>query len=73
MVSGHDQFARLGPYLVTADQVDPDNLKIECRLNGESRQSSRTDDFIFNGAQIVSYISRPHGSASGRHHFHRHA
>jgi 2-keto-4-pentenoate hydratase/2-oxohepta-3-ene-1,7-dioic acid hydratase in catechol pathway len=53
-----DQFAPLGPYLVTADQVDPDNLKIECRVNGESRQSSRTDDFIFNTAQIVSYVSR---------------
>jgi len=53
-----DQFAPLGPYLVTADQVDPDNLKIECRVNGESRQSSSTDDFIFNTAQIVSYISR---------------
>ena len=48
----------MGPYLVTAEQVDPDNLKIECRVNGESRQSSRTDDFIFNTAQIVSYISR---------------
>jgi 2-keto-4-pentenoate hydratase/2-oxohepta-3-ene-1,7-dioic acid hydratase in catechol pathway len=36
-----DQFAPLGPYhLVTADQVDPDNLKIECRVNGELRQSS---------------------------------
>jgi len=53
-----DQFAPLGPYLVTADQVNPDNLKIECRVNGESRQSSSTDDFIFNAAQIVSYISR---------------
>jgi 2-keto-4-pentenoate hydratase/2-oxohepta-3-ene-1,7-dioic acid hydratase in catechol pathway len=58
MVSGQGQFARLGPYLVTADQVDPDNLKIECRVNGETRQSSSTDDFIFNTAQIVSYISR---------------
>ena len=53
-----DQFAPLGPYLVTADQVDPDNLKIECRVNGETRQSSCTDDFIFNTAQMVSYISR---------------
>ncbi len=53
-----DQFAPLGPYLVTADQVDPDQLKIECRVNGEVRQSSSTEDFIFNSAQIVSYISR---------------
>jgi 2-keto-4-pentenoate hydratase/2-oxohepta-3-ene-1,7-dioic acid hydratase in catechol pathway len=53
-----DQFAPLGPYLVTADQVDPDNLKIECRVNGETRQSSNTSDFIFNSRQIISYISR---------------
>ena len=53
-----DQFAPLGPYLVTADQVDPDNLKIECRVNGETRQSSHTSDFIFNSRQMISYISR---------------
>jgi 2-keto-4-pentenoate hydratase/2-oxohepta-3-ene-1,7-dioic acid hydratase in catechol pathway len=53
-----DQFAPVGPYLVTADQVNPDRLKIECRVNGEIRQSSNTNDFIFSTAQIVSYISR---------------
>ena len=53
-----DQFAPLGPYLVTGDQVDPDNLKLECRINGETRQSSSTSDMIFNTRQIVSYISR---------------
>jgi 2-keto-4-pentenoate hydratase/2-oxohepta-3-ene-1,7-dioic acid hydratase in catechol pathway len=53
-----DQFAPLGPYLVTAEQINPDKLKIECRVNGETRQSSNTDDFIFSTAQIVSYISR---------------
>jgi len=53
-----DQFAPLGPYLLTADQVDPDNLKIECRVNGETRQSSHTRDFIFTSRQMISYISR---------------
>ena len=53
-----DQFAPLGPYLVTADQIDPDLLKIECRVNGETRQSSSTSDFIFNTRQQISYISR---------------
>ena len=53
-----DQFAPLGPYLVTADQVDPDNLMIECRVNGQTRQSSNTRDFIFSSRQIISYISR---------------
>jgi 2-keto-4-pentenoate hydratase/2-oxohepta-3-ene-1,7-dioic acid hydratase in catechol pathway len=53
-----DQFAPLGPYLVTADQINPDELKIECRVNGQTRQSSGTDDFIFRTAYVVSYISR---------------
>lgn len=53
-----DQFAPLGPYLVTADQIDPDNLKIECRVNGETRQSSNTNDFIFNSKKMISFISR---------------
>lgn len=53
-----DQFAPLGPYFVTAEEVDPDNLKIECRVNGETRQSSNTSDFIFNTRYMISYISR---------------
>ncbi len=53
-----DGFAPLGPYMVTADQIDPDNLKVECRVNGETRQSSTTADFIFNSRQMVSYISK---------------
>jgi 2-keto-4-pentenoate hydratase/2-oxohepta-3-ene-1,7-dioic acid hydratase in catechol pathway len=53
-----DNFAPLGPYLVTADQVDPDNLRIECRVNGETRQSSNTSDFIFTPRQVISYVSR---------------
>jgi 2-keto-4-pentenoate hydratase/2-oxohepta-3-ene-1,7-dioic acid hydratase in catechol pathway len=53
-----DQFAPLGPYLVSGDLVDPDRLKIECRINGETRQSSNTSDMVFNTKQLVSYISR---------------
>jgi 2-keto-4-pentenoate hydratase/2-oxohepta-3-ene-1,7-dioic acid hydratase in catechol pathway len=49
----------IGPYLVTADQIpDPNALRLECRVNGELRQSSNTSDMIFNCRQIVSYISR---------------
>ncbi len=53
-----DQFAPLGPWMVTADQIDPDALKIELRVNGETRQSSSTSDLIFNTRQIISYTSR---------------
>jgi 2-keto-4-pentenoate hydratase/2-oxohepta-3-ene-1,7-dioic acid hydratase in catechol pathway len=53
-----DGSAPVGPWLVTADQVDGDNLKIEQRVNGEVRQSSNTSDMVFNCKQLVSYISR---------------
>ena len=54
-----DGSAPIGPYLVTADQVpDPNRLKIECRVNGEVRQSSNTADMVFGCASLVSYISR---------------
>jgi 2-keto-4-pentenoate hydratase/2-oxohepta-3-ene-1,7-dioic acid hydratase in catechol pathway len=53
-----DGSAPVGPWLVTADLADGDNLKIECRVNGEVRQSSSTSDMVFNCKQLVSYISR---------------
>jgi 2-keto-4-pentenoate hydratase/2-oxohepta-3-ene-1,7-dioic acid hydratase in catechol pathway len=54
-----DGFAPIGPWLVAADLVgDPQNLEIECRVNGELRQSSHTSDMIFSCAELVSYASR---------------
>ena len=55
----NDGFAPVGPYLVTADLVgDPNALKIECLVNGAVRQSSNTNDMVFNCAQIISYTSK---------------
>lgn len=53
-----DGSAPVGPWLVTSDLVDGDNLKIECRVNGEVRQSSNTADMVFNCKQIVAYASK---------------
>jgi 2-keto-4-pentenoate hydratase/2-oxohepta-3-ene-1,7-dioic acid hydratase in catechol pathway len=53
-----DGFAPLGPYLVTSDEVSPADLAIECRVNGQVRQSATTKDMIFNCAYLISYISR---------------
>jgi 2-keto-4-pentenoate hydratase/2-oxohepta-3-ene-1,7-dioic acid hydratase in catechol pathway len=47
----------LGPYLLTADLVDQNNLKVEGTVNGEVRQSSNTSDMVFNCAQVISYAS----------------
>ncbi|GAC1348124.1 MAG: hypothetical protein NVSMB23_28570 [Myxococcales bacterium] len=54
-----DDFAPLGPYLVSADLVgDPQALKLECKVNDQVRQSSNTSDMIFSCAQIISYASQ---------------
>jgi 2-keto-4-pentenoate hydratase/2-oxohepta-3-ene-1,7-dioic acid hydratase in catechol pathway len=53
-----DGSAPIGPWLVTSDLADGDNLAIECRVNGEVRQSSNTSDMVFNCKQIVSYASK---------------
>jgi len=53
-----DGFMPVGPWLVGADLVgDPQNLKLETRVNGEQRQSSNTSDMIFTCAQIIAYAS----------------
>ena len=54
----NDGFGLLGPYLVTADQCDPNNMKIIGTVNGQVRQSSNTNDMVFNCAQIISYTSK---------------
>jgi 2-keto-4-pentenoate hydratase/2-oxohepta-3-ene-1,7-dioic acid hydratase in catechol pathway len=53
-----DGFGLLGPYLVTADQCDPNNMKVVGTVNGEVRQSSNTNDMVFNCAQIIAYTSK---------------
>jgi 2-keto-4-pentenoate hydratase/2-oxohepta-3-ene-1,7-dioic acid hydratase in catechol pathway len=54
-----DGFAPLGPYLVTSDLVgDPNNLRLETRVNGETRQDWSTNDMIFNCRQLISFASK---------------
>ncbi len=51
-----DTFAPVGPYIVT--DINPDNLRIQSRVNGVVMQDSNTSDMIFSTARIVSYLSR---------------
>lgn len=53
-----DGFAVVGPWLVSADQVDPNNLKIELKVNGQVRQSSNTGDMVFDCRKLIAYISQ---------------
>ncbi|MGA6160354.1 fumarylacetoacetate hydrolase family protein [Stenotrophomonas sp. NPDC087984] len=51
-------FAPTGPVLVTADEfADPDDLAIECLVNGESVQKSRTSSMIFPVPELIARLS----------------
>lgn len=52
-----DGFAPLGPCVVTADSIDPNNLNISSVVNGELRQNSNTSDMVFSIAQIIADLS----------------
>jgi 2-keto-4-pentenoate hydratase/2-oxohepta-3-ene-1,7-dioic acid hydratase in catechol pathway len=54
---GFDTFCPLGPWLVTADEWDPDNCTIRSRLNGRVMQEARTSDMVFSCRALVSYLS----------------
>ena len=45
--------------MATKDEiVDPHNLRLWLKLNGETIQDSNTSDFIFDIPKVVSYISQ---------------
>ena len=55
----YDTFAPLGPFMVTPDEIpNPNNLALWLSVNGERVQDGSTSNFIFNVAQVVSYVSR---------------
>ncbi len=54
-----DSFAPVGPYIALASIVpQPDQLQIQCRINGEIMQDGSTNQLIFSPTAIVSYISQ---------------
>ncbi|MFJ4026848.1 fumarylacetoacetate hydrolase family protein [Paenarthrobacter sp. NPDC089989] len=48
----------LGPWLVPATDIEPGNLRLQTRVNGEPRQDSNTSDMIFDPATIVHHLSQ---------------
>ena len=53
---GFDTFAAIGPALV--EGVDPADLAIATRVNGQTRQSSRTSLLIHPVGDLIAFISR---------------
>ncbi|MFE1591451.1 fumarylacetoacetate hydrolase family protein [Nocardia sp. NPDC058705] len=52
-------FSPQGPWLVTPDEFDnPDDLELQCSLDGEELQKGRTRDLIFSVSDLVATLSR---------------
>ena len=53
---GSDTFCPLGPWIET--EIDPSDLRIAGKLNGETKQESRTSDLVFDVDALVSHLTR---------------
>ena len=60
-----DTFCPLGPWIVTPDEIgDPQNLRVELRVNGEARQESNTNRMWLTIPEIIAHYS-PLGYSAG--------
>jgi 2-keto-4-pentenoate hydratase/2-oxohepta-3-ene-1,7-dioic acid hydratase in catechol pathway len=53
-----ETFNPLGPWIRTADEVDPTALRLTSAVNGEPRQDSSTADLVFDVAYLVWHLSQ---------------
>ncbi len=53
-----DTFCPMGPWLVTADEMDGRDTRVQCWVNGELRQDARTTDLIFDLPTLIETCSR---------------
>ena len=53
-----DTFCPMGPWLVTADELDGTDTRVRCWVNGEPRQDGRTTDLIFDIPTLIETCSR---------------
>ena len=53
---GFDTFCPAGPFV--SDEVSPQELDLETRVNRQIRQKGNTRDFIFPLPDVIRYISR---------------
>jgi 2-keto-4-pentenoate hydratase/2-oxohepta-3-ene-1,7-dioic acid hydratase in catechol pathway len=52
-----DTFGPLGPTLIPAKEVDPQNLTMLCRVNGVERQRFSTNDMVHSVAEVIEFIT----------------
>ncbi len=52
---GFDGFCPLGPWIVTG--LDPADLRVQARVNGQTRQDGRSSDMVFDVPTLLAFIS----------------
>jgi 2-keto-4-pentenoate hydratase/2-oxohepta-3-ene-1,7-dioic acid hydratase in catechol pathway len=55
---GADGFCPMGPWIVSADEIDYRDMRVLCRVNGETRQDASTRDLIFDIPFLIKTISK---------------
>ena len=53
-----DTFCPMGPWIVTADELDGTRTRVRCWVNGEARQDGQTTDLIFDIPTLIETCSR---------------
>jgi 2-keto-4-pentenoate hydratase/2-oxohepta-3-ene-1,7-dioic acid hydratase in catechol pathway len=53
-----DTFCPMGPWLVSADELDGQDTRVRCWVNDELRQDARTTDLIFDIPTLIETCSR---------------
>jgi 2-keto-4-pentenoate hydratase/2-oxohepta-3-ene-1,7-dioic acid hydratase in catechol pathway len=52
-----DTFCPMGPWLVSADELDASRIGVRCFVNGEERQNASTSDLIFDIPTLIETLS----------------
>jgi len=52
-----DSFGPMGPWMVSADELNAADTRVRCFVNGELRQEDRTERLTWGFAWLINYIS----------------
>ncbi len=58
MGKSFDTFCPMGPWIVTADELDGTRTRVRCWVNGELRQEASTENLIFDIPTLIETVSR---------------
>jgi 2-keto-4-pentenoate hydratase/2-oxohepta-3-ene-1,7-dioic acid hydratase in catechol pathway len=48
----------IGPCITTSDELDPTDIRLQARVNGETWSDSRSTDMYYSFAKLIEYISK---------------